>query len=168
MTNLPKQGGSLANLNGHSFENSMIPLFKAHGFKVIQNNQLTHNPNIVHNIDKYVIRNAPFITIYNQRGKTEFVIHDITQNRAIRVEDKWQQSAGSVDEKYPYMLLNGIYRYPEHEIIFVVDGGGYKPGARLWLQNAIDNNWLDFKGKEHKSITLMTISEFITWFNREF
>ena len=53
-----------------------------------------------------------------------------TYCRTVRVEAKWQQAAGSVDEKYPYMLLNGIYQYPEKEIIFVVDGGGYKPGAR--------------------------------------
>lgn len=162
------QGGSLANLNGHTFENVMIPLFKAHGFKVIQNYQLIHNAKIIKNVNRYVIRNAPFVTIYNQKGKTEFVIHDEIKKRAIRVENKWQQSAGSVDEKYPYMLLNGIYQYPENEIIFVVDGGGYKPGARLWLQNAITNDWLNFKEEEHKDIKLMTISEFITWFNSEF
>lgn len=73
-----------------------------------------------------------------------------------------------LDEKYPYMLLNGIYQYPEKEIIFVVDGGGYKPGARKWLQDQIDNDWLQYKELQHKSIQLMTIAEFVAWFNREF
>jgi len=98
-------------------------------------------------------------------GRTEFVIVDGC--RRIRVEAKYQSAPGSVDEKYPYMLLNGIYNYPESEIIFVVDGGGYKPGARRWLENSINNNWLDYRS-EGRDIKLMTIAEFAGWFNREF
>ena len=65
------------------------------------------------------------------------------------------------------MLLNGIYAYPEKEIIFVIDGGGYKPGALKWLKKSIENNWLDFK-QNGKDIKLMNIAEFINWFNHEF
>jgi hypothetical protein len=65
------------------------------------------------------------------------------------------------------MLLNGIYQYPESEIIFVVDGGGYKPGARKWLEDHIKENWLDYKSKG-KDIKLMSIVEFANWFNHEF
>lgn len=169
------QGGSIANIQGHIFEDTMLPIFEKHGFAIFQNAEIQKNPDILKGHKRYVIRNAPFTTIYDQRGKTEFVICDgtaidknnVPYKREVRVEAKWQQSAGSVDEKYPYMLLNGIYQYPEREIVFVVDGGGYKPGARQWLQDHIDNDWLKYQ-EQGKSIKLMTISEFMCWFNMEF
>lgn len=155
--------GSLANMNGKIFENMLIPIFEAHGFKVFNESEINHI-DLTH-IRRYVIKNASYMTIYDNKGKTEFVIVD--DFRRIRVEAKYQAAAGSVDEKYPYMLLNGIYQYPEKEIIFVVDGGGYKPGAREWLQNRINENWLDYKSKG-KDIKLMNISEFMNWFNHTF
>lgn len=176
MANTNVQGGTRANAQGHLFENIMLPIFQGNDFSVFQHSEIQKNPSMLNGIDRYVIRNVPFTTIYAQSGKTEFVIYDNTAIsssgntycRTVRVEAKWQQAAGSVDEKYPYMLLNGIYQYPEKEIIFVVDGGGYKPGARRWLQDQIDNDWLQYKEIQHKSIQLMTIAEFVAWFNREF
>lgn len=155
--------GHLANMNGKIFENMLIPIFEAHGFQVF-NEADVRSIDLSH-IRRYVIKNASYVTIYDTQGKTEFVIVD--DFRRIRVEAKYQAAKGSVDEKYPYMLLNGICQYPEKEIIFVVDGGGYKPGAREWLKNRIDENWLDYKAKG-KDIKLMNISEFMNWFNHTF
>lgn len=173
-TRTVNQGGA-ANTNGHTLEDAMIPMFQHHGFDIIQNAEIKHDPSILDNKQKYIIRNAPFTTIYASNGKTEFVIVDLTQTdingipgRKVRVEAKWQQTPGSVDEKYPYMLLNGIYQYPESEIVFVVDGGGYKKQARKWLQDAIDNDWLEYREKQHKDIQLMSLAEFMVWFNKEF
>ena len=87
-------------------------------------------------------KNVPFTTIYGSEGKTEFVIYDTKTERSIRVESKYQATAGSVDEKYPYMLLNAISQYPEKEVILIVDGGGYKPGSRQWLKTQLSSNWL--------------------------
>ncbi len=159
--------GAQANKNGRVFENMMVPIFKDAGFEVFVESELK-TPTIqekVSTLQRYVIKNAAYTTIYNEGGKTEFVI--VEGNRRIRVEAKYQSTAGSVDEKYPYMLLNGIYQYPENEIIFVVDGGGYKPGARQWLEDHIKNNWLDYQSTG-KIIKLMTIAEFANWFNHEF
>jgi len=154
--------GSMANMNGKIFEEMMIPIFEAHGFLVINESEI---PKYSPLPERVVIKNASYITIYNERGRTEFVI--FAGERTIRVEAKYQSAPGSVDEKYPYMLLNGIYKYPEDEIIFVVDGGGYKKGAREWLQNQIDNDWLYYK-EQGKNIQLMTIAEFMNWFNHTF
>ena len=154
--------GAQANLNGKVFEDMMIPIFQANGFEVFSESDFNKVKKVP---DKYVIKNAKYRTIYGEMGKTEFVI--CTENRRVRVEAKYQASAGSVDEKYPYMLLNGIYMYPEDEIIFVVDGGGYKAGAREWLRKNIDDNWLNFKEKG-RDIKLMHIVEFVNWFNHEF
>lgn len=122
--------GAMANKNGRTVENMMIPLFEASGFKIVKPKEVKSNIG-----KRYVIKNAPYRTIYDHPGKTEFVIVD--GERSIRIESKYQSSSGSVDEKFPYMFLNAIYSYPEKEVIFVVDGGGYKIGGKEWLKNQI-------------------------------
>ncbi len=159
--------GGMANINGGVFERMMIPLFSSAGFEVFSAGDLNKRRVQEHiaTLTRYIIRNATYTTIYGSDGRTEFLIVD--GERRIRVEAKYQAAAGSVDEKYPYMYLNGVYAYPENEIIFVVDGGGYKPGARTWLQQRIDENWLDFRSAG-KDIRLMSMVEFVNWFNHEF
>jgi hypothetical protein len=66
------------------------------------------------------------------------------------------------------MLLNGIYQYPEREVIFVVEGDGYTPGADKWLKQHIEHNSLDYKTRCGKDIKLMNIAEFTNCFNHEF
>ena len=194
--------GARANLNGRVFEQMIIPIFKSNSFEIFTEKELNEKRSI-DKLSKYVIKNAPYKTIYGEKGRTElkvakqpkvakqlkpkaptakplnalrptakllkvakqFVI--VVGARKIRIEVKHQSVVGSVDEKYSYMLLNAIYQYPEKEIIFIVDGEGYKPGARKWLETSIKNNWLNFK-KRGKGIKLMTITEFMNWFNHEF
>lgn len=146
-------------MNGHIFEDMMIPIFRAHGFRVFSIAEFKKTVNLP---NKYIVKDAPFNSIYNHTGKTEFLIVD--GDRKIRVENKYQASAGSVDEKFVYTYINAVEAYPEKEIILVIDGGGYKPGARQWVVDAVNNNFLDYKGKG-KSIEVMTIIEFTNWFN---
>lgn len=155
--------GAQANLNGKIFEDMCIPIFTNHGYKIFTQAEINKRPEIVNGIDKYVIRNAEYMSIYNHKGKTEFVL--VNSERKVRVENKYQAAAGSVDEKFVYTLLNAIEAYPEKEAIIIIDGGGYKPGARQWVQDRIDENWLNFRDK--KDIKLMNITEFIKWFNKE-
>jgi len=160
--------GARANRNGKQFEEMCIPLFENHGFKILNISEFRKLEKNNALPKKYVLKNAPFTSIYNHQGKTEFVIVDKSREiaRIIRIENKYQESAGSVDEKFPYMLLNAIQAYPEKEVILVVDGNGYKPGAKQWLQDRIDEGWLDFK--EEKDIKLMNVIEFVNWLNRAF
>lgn len=153
--------GAKANKNGKIFENMMLPIFKEHGFTVLKETEF--NKLKEYNTDKYVLTNAKYQTIYGRNGVTEFLI--LYGNRRIRVEDKYQSQQGSVDEKFPYMYLNGVMAYPEKEIIFVVDGGGFKPESRKWLQERINEKWLN---EYNKDIKLMTMIEFVNWFNDEF
>ena len=158
--------GAAANRNGAIVEQMLIPAFTRCGFPVYSERQIQMHPELVTNCNRYVMTNASYTSIYGStRSRTEYLI--IHVDRQIRVEVKFQVSNGSVDEKYPYMLLNAIYAYPEKEVVFIVDGGGYKDGAREWLQCQIDNNWLNYRGMG-KDIKLMTIVEFVTWFTREF
>lgn len=158
--------GAVANRNGSMFEAVLLPVFQRFGFPVYSEREIQMNPALVENCNKFVMTNASYTSIYGStKSRTEYLI--IHVNRSIRVEIKFQVSNGSVDEKYPYMLLNAIYAFPEKEVILIVDGGGYKEGARQWLQNMIDINWLNYRGMG-KDIKLMTISDFITWFTKEF
>ena len=143
-------------------------MFKKAGYSIFKNSEIKKNPHILDNINRYVVKNVPFKTIYNSNGRTEFLICKIDNEskRYIRVEAKHQSKPGSVDEKFPYMLLNGIYQYPENEVVFVIDGGGYKPGARKWVQDQIDNDWLEYK-ERGKDIKLMDINEFLDFFRTE-
>ena len=162
-----KSQGAQANLNGHVVERMLIPLFEANNFKVVDfpvYQRAISSPVQLTNMPRVAVKNYPFNSIYNTNGKTEFVI--IANNRRIRVESKYQSTPGSVDEKFPYMLLNAIFAYPEKEVILIVDGGGYKEGARNWLQQMINNDWQNFSS-QGKQISLMTIAEFVSWFNHQ-
>lgn len=155
--------GALANLSGRVFERMMEPVFEANGFPVLTEREFRAHPERYGGLGRYILRDAVYTTIYGHEGRTEFVIVD--GERRIRVEAKFQSAPGSVDEKFPYMMLNGIYRYPEDEVVFVVDGGGYRAGARAWLEDRIDGDWLRYREEHGKRMRLMSITEFMDWFN---
>lgn len=164
---MAKSQGAQANKNGKVFEEMLLPVFQRAGFEIFMQGELKKKKiqKKLNACKRYVIKQATYTTIYNHKGQTEYVI--VSEERRIRVEVKYQAASGSVDEKYPYMLLNGIYQYPENEVVFIVDGGGFKPGAKEWIKKQLDDNWLDYKSKG-KDIKLMSITEFVSWFNRQF
>ncbi len=110
---------------------------------------------------KYLVTNVPYTTIFGTQGRTEFSI--INPSRNIRVECKWQQVKGSVDEKFAYMYLNAVHQWPEKEIILLVDGGGYKPKALEWLQESVKIK--RYHEDSDKCIKVFQMAEFMTWVN---
>lgn len=161
---VPLSQGAKANKNGKIFENMCIPIFVEYGFEVLKHKDFLKREKAGTLPTRYVIKDAPYRTIYDHRGKSEFLIC-AEDNREIRIENKYQEAAGSVDEKYPYTLLNAM-NYPEKEVIIVIDGGGYKPGARRWIVDRVNENWLHFAPA--KSIKVMTIIEFKKWLGDNF
>ena len=73
----------------------------------------------------------------------------------LALEVKWQQSTGSVDEKFPYLVLNIQHCYPCPALI-IADGGGQRPGALHWLRDQAENNL----------VAVYTLAEFLAWSNR--
>ncbi len=76
-------------------------------------------------------------TIYETERKCDFLI--INRQKfpdALIIECKWQQSKGSVDEKYPFLLYN-IIRTGIPTVV-LLDGGGYKPAALKWLKSMVN------------------------------
>ena len=75
-------------------------------------------------------------SIYKKPRKADFILyHPVLWPDCLVIECKWQASAGSVDEKYPFLVENieaGIY-----PTIVILDGGGYTKEAGIWLRDQI-------------------------------
>src|SRR5215203_3867103 len=81
---------------------------------------------------RLVLRHAPYRSIYGCWSRSEFLIID--EPRRIRIECRWQEVSGSVDEKFPYLLRNAAERMPEKHIVLFIGGKGAKGAAVLWLK----------------------------------
>lgn len=73
-------------------------------------------------------------TIYGTRRKVDFLIvnKDLFPD-ALIIECKWQQSGGTVDEKFPYLLFNIIKT--GIPTVVLIDGSGYRPAALKFLKD---------------------------------
>lgn len=117
---------------------------------------------------RLLLENVPFVTVYEHKGNTEFLLISKKYNLRIRIECKWQQSAGSVDEKLPYLYLNTIEAMPEKSIMILIDGGGWKTGAIKWLKDAVKQNKYTIKANKDKQILVFNLADFFTWTNKTF
>lgn len=95
-------------------------------------------------------------SIYGTPMYGDFVLyHPEKWKDGLIIESKWQQSGGSVDEKFPYFVLNIQQRHP-HKTVVLLDGGGYKKQAEQWLRNQVGNNL----------IHVFNMGEFQKWANK--
>lgn len=138
--------GNIANSSGNVLEQTVALTLKAKDFEVLKYRDWEKNKELYGK--ELLLENVPFETIYGHKGNTEFLLKSELYDLEIRIECKWQQSAGSVDEKFPYLYLNCIDTMPEKDIIIIIDGGGYKEGALAWLKNAADNHLYQTKEKK--------------------
>jgi hypothetical protein len=95
--------------------------------------------------------------IYGTDIYTDFILNvpSLAISQLI-IECKWQQSSGSVDEKFPYLSLNIQHNYP-YSTIVVLDGNGYKPGAEAWLKAQV--------GINPNLIAVYSLMQFLSWGN---
>lgn len=162
---MPKQG-TLANDSGNILEQTVKTIFSAKGFAKALYREWNKNPQKYG--DELLLMNVPFTTIYQHGGNTEFRLISQRYKMDIRIECKWQQVAGSVDEKLPYLYLNCIEAMPEKHIIIIIDGDGWEKGAITWLKNAIKQRKYTTTDNSEKVIQVMDLKEFITWANSIF
>ncbi|MEO0408489.1 MAG: PD-(D/E)XK nuclease superfamily protein [Cyanobacteria bacterium P01_A01_bin.135] len=157
------QGGA-ANQQGKILERTVIPTFEGRGFEVVRYSAWCKKP------QKYglelLLKHVPYTTIYGQQGYTEFLVKSERFGLNTRIECKWQQSTGSVDEKFPYLYLNCVEAIPE-DVIIIVGGGGAKPGAIAWLRDAVAQRKYLSSGAIAKSIQVFSLEEFLAWANRK-
>lgn len=85
-----------------------------------------------------------------------YIILSRTSPYCLIIESKWQQSGGSVDEKYPYLVQN-IKKQGIYDTIIIIDGDGYKKEALKWLNDQVGSNLIE----------VFSMSEFTSWVNKK-
>lgn len=159
--NEERRQGAQANLTGRVLEDLVASVFKSHGFDMVEYADHLKTGDLFER--DILIRNVPYETIYGHPGKTEFMVVSPRRNLCFRIECKWQQSSGSVDEKFPYLIEN-CKTMPEPMIIILIDGKGYKDGALSWLKRAADS----CRQNGTKDIRVFDMAEFVIWANSNF
>lgn len=159
-----KQGGSIAASSGSTLESMVIGAIANKGLEVIMYRHWEKNKEQYGN--ELLLRHVPYTTIYGHNGNTEFLIMSEQRNISTRIECKWQQTNGSVDEKFPYLFANCVEQLQESHIIILLDGGGAKPGAVEWLNQVC----LKYNNdpSANKIIEVMDVMKFTCWVNQTF
>ncbi|MEA5514889.1 PD-(D/E)XK nuclease superfamily protein [Nodularia sp. UHCC 0506] len=98
--------------------------------------------------------------IYQTSLKVDFyVVGSPVMPSGLIIECKWQESGGSVDEKFPYLNLNIQNSYPAPTIV-VIGGEGMREGAIQWLRRQVTSN--------NNLLAVQTLDRFIAWTNKNF
>lgn len=131
ITDPPKQGAE-SNLSGQFLENAIEREFSARGVIAYPFSRRGYNNDLFQ--QHFLLKNVPYKSIYGCRSHSEFVYRHPATRIDIRIECRFQQSPGSVDEKMPYLLMNAREAMPEQEIWLIIDGGGARKHALEWIQ----------------------------------
>ena len=158
--------GAKANESGQNGEKKVQDIFDKYDLPVYKNKDIQNNPNLLDNVDRYVIAQEPYMSIYNmeqykidkennpntkikkyKRSKMDFKYYDKKSEKyknGMFVEVKNQNKAGSVDEKIPYITENfNENAYGTNNGYIVLQGNGFKAGVKKWAQEKceeINNN----------------------------
>lgn len=134
------KSGTKANHTGNLLENFVESSLIELGYSRIKDykNQILENYKLVKG--KQYIKQMPVgKTIYESTRKCDFMLFNSKRfTKTLIIECKWQQSPGSVDEKYPYLLCN--INKTKIPTIILIDGGGYKKTALKWLKGMVQRN----------------------------
>jgi hypothetical protein len=125
-----KQGAE-SNLSGSFLERTIELEFRARGIPIFNWSKKGEGGDLL--ADRFVLRGVPYTSIYGCDVCSEFVYRHFS-GRDIRIECRWQQVSGSVDEKFPYLFMNALKAMPENEIWTVIDGGGARQAAIDWFR----------------------------------
>ncbi|MDR2633766.1 MAG: 4-diphosphocytidyl-2C-methyl-D-erythritol kinase [Treponema sp.] len=159
--------GAYACKQGKVLETTVESTLKAKGFAVVMFRDWQRNPEAYSG--DVLVKHCPYKNIYNHEGYSEFVLHSAAYHLgAIRIECKWQQSSGSVDEKFPCLYLNCIEAMPEKQVVIIVDGDGARSGAVSWLKDAVRDKKYTTESNQDKEIRVFSLTEFIQWANKTF
>jgi len=150
-----KQGGHIANKTGNMLESFVEDILDRKNYTYID--KIKFRPAIYLGQPIYSKQFNIAKSIYGTKTYCDFIIfHPRKHPECLIIECKWQQSGGSVDEKYPYLIINVQTKYP-HKTVLLLDGGGYKKGAEDWIRNQVGNNLLK----------VFSMSQFQKWVNQK-
>ena len=152
---MDKSGGTIANNTGDAQEAFIENRLVREGYLFIDKHKFIGASKSL-NQPVYTKQIYVADSLYGTSLKTDFLIfHQSKHSECLSIESKWQQSKGSVDEKYPFLVLNIKTKYP-YKAIIILDGKGYKKKAMEWLKSKIGGNLL----------AVFDMSEFQKWVNK--
>lgn len=93
--------GHISNVTGNQLEVAVKTVLTNKGFELIRYREWVKNKESYG--EELLLAHVPFTTIYNHKGNTEFLLLSKKYDLTMRLECKWQQVSGSVDEKLPYL-----------------------------------------------------------------
>jgi hypothetical protein len=94
--------------------------------------------------------------IYGTELRVDFLVTNLVNfSKGLVIESKWQDEAGSVDEKFPYLVEN--IKHSRVPTVVVLHRNGYRAGARRWLRLQCDNEHL---------LAVYDLGEFMSWLIR--
>ena len=116
------------NEHGNVLENQIASLLVSKRYAQVVSKHMDVSPDIAVFVRQY----RKFTTLYGARMRLDFFVrHPQRWPDGLAIECKWQQSAGSVDEKFPYVVAS-LLKLACPSAIFLA-GGGYTDRARDWL-----------------------------------
>lgn len=127
-----------ANHTGNQLELFLENALISHGYTEFWNHKAQAFENRKSIGGKQYLKQLPAgTTIYGTMRRVDFLIinREKFPNDLI-IECKWQQSKGSVDEKYPFLLFNIIKTGVP--TVVLLDGEGYSKPAKKWLADQAD------------------------------
>lgn len=156
----PPSSGSKASTQGSTLERFVGRALLDRGYSEFWNHKAQAFENRAAIGGKQFLKQLPVgKTIYETPRYCDFlVINRAKFPKDLIIECKWQQSKGSVDEKYPFVLFNVIKT--GIPTIVLIDGKGYKPAALKWLKEQVS--------KTGALIGVWDMSEFQTQVNNGF
>lgn len=127
--------GQKASVNGAKFEDVIEEVIK-NSLKVPSHkwSERGYTSPLPITTDNILFKNVPYESIYGTKCRSEFLLR--YNGRAIRIECKYQESPGSVDEKLPYLMMNFTQKVDEEETIIITHGEGFRDGAISWLRES--------------------------------
>lgn len=124
--------GRTANATGNRAEEAVRQILLSQGYEFIKD----HDFFALHQVSKQSLFTAQAVVgenIYGKGRKADFVVyHPRKWPACLVIESKWQASTGTVDEKYPFVVLT--IHSGDYDSVIVLDGGGYSVGAKKWLE----------------------------------
>ena len=148
--------GRLANRSGKDMERDVAELLDNYEFAELDKAQkklLHDNEGVMPHLKGrwFAQQVRLYRTLYNSRHTTDFILWAPELSAPHLLEIKWQESQGSVDEKYVFTALS-LKDMPVPAIL-VLEGGGARSAAVKWLRKQ------NRKGK----FELMTYHMFERW-----
>ncbi|QIR39488.1 hypothetical protein HCG51_24145 [Tolypothrix sp. PCC 7910] len=151
--------GARANKSGNILEGNVEAILNGHNYFQVGNHvsrEFILSANLLPK--RYAKQVYIGAGIYQTSLKVDFFVVGVsTSASGLIIECKWQESGGSVDEKFPYLNLNIKEFYPAPTIV-VIGGEGMREGAINWRKSQVASN--------RNLLAVYSLDRFIAWANK--